>query len=435
MASGRGGQRYYRTSEQQGLRSLGREIPYSAAAGRPRSRAILRYVVVPFVVAVIVLAGVQWFRPVPVPAFTPAAADFVRLPGSPPTLPWPAEGSAAMAIQGIGPIGRSGTRSPVPISGLVKVMTAYVVLRDHPLAPGAFGPTIAVTQPVLAAAFEETAAHEAVVPVAAGESLSEFGALAGILVASGNDLALLLADWDSGSATAFVARMNAVARSLGLDHTRFVDPTGAGTGSVSTPGDLIRLGEAAMADPAFRAIVAMPQVTLPVAGVLYNLDDNLGQAGFVGLKTGADSASGGSYLFAATQVVAGEKVALYGAVLDQRYPDPTAAALYVGDLLAAAAFRAMAPLPLFVAGQTLGRLRAPWGPASPVVGAHPVSVVGIPGLSVPIRVRGGHLSRAVAQGTAVGVLRADTATGSTEVDLVTTRAIPGPTVLWHFTRL
>jgi serine-type D-Ala-D-Ala carboxypeptidase (penicillin-binding protein 5/6) len=228
--------------------------------------------------------------------------------------------------------------------------------------------------------------------------------------------------------------MNSTARSLGLTHTRFVDPTGASTGSVSTPGDLIRLGEAAMTIPTFRAIVAMPQVTLPVAGVLYNLDVNLGQGGFVGMKTGADSASGGSYLFAAAQVVAGQRVVLVGAVLDQRYPDPTAAALYVGDLLAAAAFRAMAPLPLFAPGERVGRLGTPWGPSSPVLAARPVSVVGIPGLSVPVRVARPPLPRAVAEGTTVGVLRVDTATGTTKVDLVTARAVPGPSVLWHLTR-
>ncbi len=130
-------------------------------------------------------------------------------------------------------------------------MTAYVVLQDHPIAPGAAGAAIPVTAATITAAQIEAATQQAVVPVAAGETLTELQALEGLLVAQGNDIATLLADWDASSTTAFVAKMNIAAHILGLDSTTFTDPSGLDPGSVSTPADLIRLGEAAMAIPAF----------------------------------------------------------------------------------------------------------------------------------------------------------------------------------------
>ena len=81
--------------------------------------------------------------------------------------------------------------------------------------------------------------------------------------------------------------MNAHAHTLRLASTTFTDPSGLDAGTVSTPEDLIRLGEAAIALPAFAQIVAMPLVTLPLAGTVYNLNYDLGRDGVIGVKTGA----------------------------------------------------------------------------------------------------------------------------------------------------
>jgi D-alanyl-D-alanine carboxypeptidase (penicillin-binding protein 5/6) len=49
--------------------------------------------------------------------------------------------------------------------------------------------------------------------------------------------------------------------------------------------------------------MALPQVTVPLAGVVYNLDYDLGHDGIVGIKTGFDAAAGGCFLFAARHTV------------------------------------------------------------------------------------------------------------------------------------
>ena len=54
-----------------------------------------------------------------------------------PQLPWPAAGQAGLSVAGIGDLGTSGAvGTPVPIASVAKVMTTYLILRDHPLKGG-----------------------------------------------------------------------------------------------------------------------------------------------------------------------------------------------------------------------------------------------------------------------------------------------------------
>jgi len=135
--------------------------------------------------------------------------------------------------------------------------------------------------------------------VVPGEKLTERQALEALLIPSGNNIGAMLAGWDAGSQGAFVAEMNAQAGSLGLRSTRYADASGADPATVSTAGDQFVLTLRALQIPAFRQIVAMPQVTLPVAGVVYNVNSALGHDGIVGVKTGSSSPAGGCLAFAA----------------------------------------------------------------------------------------------------------------------------------------
>lgn len=53
---------------------------------------------------------------------------------------WPAAGVSAADISGIGVVAGPGADRMVPIASVAKVMTAYVILRDHPLSAGGPGP-------------------------------------------------------------------------------------------------------------------------------------------------------------------------------------------------------------------------------------------------------------------------------------------------------
>jgi D-alanyl-D-alanine endopeptidase (penicillin-binding protein 7) len=72
------------------------------------------------------------------------------------------------------------------------------------------------------------------------------------LMASENRAASSLARHYPGGTSAFVAAMNAKAKLIGLDHTRFVDPTGLSPHNVSTAGDLARMVGAAAQYPMIR---------------------------------------------------------------------------------------------------------------------------------------------------------------------------------------
>ncbi len=113
-------------------------------------------------------------------------------------------------------------------------MTAYLVLHDHPLGVGEAGPTITLTAADVADTDRRSRRRESVVPVVAGERLTELQALQALLLPSANNIAAALARWDAGSETRFVARMNAAARSLGMRQTRYTDPSGYDPATVST---------------------------------------------------------------------------------------------------------------------------------------------------------------------------------------------------------
>src|SRR5579862_8130298 len=173
------------------------------------------------------------------------------------TIAWPAAGVSAAGISGIGVLPGLGASHPVPIASVAKVMTAYVILRDHPLGPGDQGPVI-VVQPGEAAAYPaERGDGDSLVPVTAGEQITERQALEALLLPSADNMAWILARWDAGRQAAFTAQMNAAARRLGMTRTRYTDPSGLSASTTSTAADQVRLGLAAMSEPALAHIVAL----------------------------------------------------------------------------------------------------------------------------------------------------------------------------------
>src|SRR4029079_2039377 len=206
-------------------------------------------------------------------------------------------------------------------------MTAYLVLRDHPLRPGEDGPTITLTDADVADTDRRRGQEESVVSVAAGEQLTELQALQALLLPSANNIAAALARWDAGSTDGFVARMNATARSLGMTHTRYTDPSGYDDATVSTAADQVRIVDRAMRLPVLASIVATPSTTLPVAGTVHNTNTLLGQDGFVGVKTGSPPAAGVCFAFRAIRWIDGRRTTITGVVLGQPGHDKIAAAL------------------------------------------------------------------------------------------------------------
>jgi D-alanyl-D-alanine carboxypeptidase (penicillin-binding protein 5/6) len=245
---------------------------------------------------------------------------------------WPAAGQAAVQI-GQSQVRAGPNQHRAPIASVAKVMTAYVVLRDHPLGRGEDGPAITLTEADVADNDRRRGQQESVVPIAAGEKLTELQALQALLLPSANNIAAVLARWDAGSADRFVARMNTAARSLGMTQTRYTDPSGYDDATVSTAADQVLLVERAMRLPAFASIVATPSATLPVAGTVQTTNALLGHNGFVGVKTGSTSAAGGCFAFRAIRWIDGKQTTITGVVLGQPGDNRIGAGLAAADAM------------------------------------------------------------------------------------------------------
>ncbi|WP_416371326.1 D-alanyl-D-alanine carboxypeptidase family protein [Streptomyces sp. ID05-18] len=295
--------------------------------GRVRSRFGFRFrlrrsVLVPLTAAVVLVAGTGgWYAadggrstvgPAPAGGPEEAVAPLARSMH----LPWPREGQASVAVEGIGSLGTRGEQKPVPIASVTKVMTAYVILKDHPMRADAPGATVVADR---RAADESYSSVETTAPVLAGREYTQRRLLELMMVPSGNNVARLLARWDAGDEKAFVAKMNRAAAGLGMRSTTYTGVSGMEASTRSTAADQLRLARAAMKDPVFRQVVATTSVTAPGAGVTFrNTNKLLGRDGVIGLKTGSSTPAGGNLVWATTQEVAGVSRLVLGVVLHQR---------------------------------------------------------------------------------------------------------------------
>jgi serine-type D-Ala-D-Ala carboxypeptidase (penicillin-binding protein 5/6) len=114
--------------------------------------------------------------------------------------------------------------------------------------------------------------------------------LRGLLIASGNDAAITLAEGIAGSETAFAGLMNAHARAIGMTHSRFTNPWGA-PGNRVTARDMARLAAYVIATyPQYYRYFGESEFTWN--GVTQQNRNPLLQVGADGLKTGHLAVSG-----------------------------------------------------------------------------------------------------------------------------------------------
>ncbi|MHB8263757.1 MAG: D-alanyl-D-alanine carboxypeptidase family protein [Acidimicrobiales bacterium] len=308
-------------------------------------------------------------------------------------LAWPGSGGGAVGVSGPNLITSHGPVGPVPIASLTKMMTAYIILQDHPLTPGQSGPDIRIDSTDVDITYNDELNDETMVPVARGELLTEKQALEGLLVHSACNLAYTLARWDSGSVTTFVAKMNTTARKLGLDSTSYAGPAGFSPASVSTPADLVMLATIAMSIPAFAQIVDHPTITLPVAGTLYNYVSAIGQDGVIGIKSGFNYQSEGCVVLAATRYVDGKPVLLIAAVTGQGGMDPLGSAQSDALALIDSVPGKLHRQEIVVKGHTYMHavLKVPWQPRDTVrygaIAGATIDMIEWPGASPTVYVR------------------------------------------------
>jgi serine-type D-Ala-D-Ala carboxypeptidase (penicillin-binding protein 5/6) len=361
--------------------------PSDAPAGsHPSHRRRRRRWRVPAVLALVLLlalaavAAVRLHRPAPVAAMGTTMDSQVHVVTPAVTLPWPTTGQSAIAVPSVGIDVTSGPEQPVPIASLTKMMTAYVVLSDHPLGPDQDGPSITMTQADLDDYDNDTVEDQANAQVALGEVLTERQLLEGLLVHSANNFADTLARWDAGDIPSFVAKMNRTAAQLGMDHTHYADPSGFDQGSQSTAGDLLKVAARDMDNPTFASIVKMSSVTLPVAGTISTYTPWLGFDGVIGVKSGFTTAAGGCDVVAVVRQVHGKNTLILAAVTGQTGADVLQVAGYLALKLADQVGASISVSPVVEAGQVMAHVNAA-GHTVAATAATTVTMLSWPGVS------------------------------------------------------
>ncbi|MEU6817130.1 D-alanyl-D-alanine carboxypeptidase [Streptomyces sp. NPDC046860] len=393
----------------------------------------------PLVILLVVILGVvQATRALPQPTLALTAEDSHTFGGGKADIPWPADGQAALDVQGIGSFGSSGSGKPVPIASVAKVMTAYLILRDHPLKSGAEGPKIKIDK---AAQDQSRAGQESTVDVTEGDAITQREALEGVLIASANNVARLLARWDAGSEKAFVAKMNDAAKGLGMSGTTYTDPSGLTNSTVSTAADQVKLAKAAMRMPAFREVAAMMSYTDYKGTYHSNWNQLVGHNGVVGIKTGTTTSALGNLVFAAKQDVDGETRMIIGAVLRQppggRENTILSAALDHSDALIRAAQGALKSETLLKKGTVVGYVDDGLGGRTPVEVTEDVKAAGWAGLKVRLSFDSDTVPHTAKAGTQVGSLTVGdgTAAGAVKVPVALRDDLAEPGLGSKLTRL
>jgi D-alanyl-D-alanine carboxypeptidase (penicillin-binding protein 5/6) len=137
-----------------------------------------------------------------------------------------------------------------------------------------------------------------------------------------------------------------------------VDASGISPASVSTAGDIIKVAALDMDSALVRAIVQMPNVTLPMAGTIRSYTPLLGLQGILGVKSGFTVAAGGCDVVAVERTVHGHVVRILAAVTGQTGPD----VLVVAGLHGLALVNAVTPLigtaPVVSDGEVVAHVRS-----------------------------------------------------------------------------
>lgn len=197
--------------------------------------------------------------------------------------------------------------TPLPMASTTKVMTALLALENGIL-----------DEPVICSrnAFGVPGTS---IYLSEGETLTLRQMLYGLMLASGNDAAVAIAEHIGGSVDHFCAMMTERARELGCKDTVFLTPHGLPCeGHYTTAADLALIAREAMKHDLFREIVGTSRATIPWEGrnydrVLNNKNRLLSSyEGATGIKTGYTKKAGRCLVFGAER----ENMRIIGVVLN-----------------------------------------------------------------------------------------------------------------------
>jgi D-alanyl-D-alanine carboxypeptidase (penicillin-binding protein 5/6) len=195
----------------------------------------------------------------------------------------------------------------VPMASTTKIMTALIALQT-----GNLDQIVTIGQD----AYDEVHLHDgSAAYLVVGDQIKLQDLLYALMLPSGDDAAIAIADTVAGNARNFVLIMNVEARRLGLYQTLYANPDGLTpqddqgnaipNAHYSTAYDLAQLASYAMRIPLFAHIVQQAKYDLPATadhhGYTWSTTNKLlgSYQGILGIKTGSTSEAGDCLVFAA----------------------------------------------------------------------------------------------------------------------------------------
>ncbi len=345
------------------------------------------------------------------------------------SLPWPGYGQAAIGAVGYGTLAQNGDPKPLPIASVAKIITAVAVLKARPIQPGEQGETITITKDDVATYNRYVAEGQSVIKVEVGEQLTEYQALQAMLLPSANNMAEVLVRWAFGSDSEYLAFVNPFTKTLGMENTVVADASGFSPQTVSTAVDLTKLAEIAMNNPVLAELVAQPQAELPVAGVVYNVNNQLGKNGIVGIKTGNTDEAGGCYMFAATRKIdETNSVTVVGTIMGASERNIAIADSFPLLDTAYKNFKVIKPVET---NQIVGKLTQSGGGEVPIIVHQGQPVVSWVSQVPRVDINAHFASSHVAQGDQVGTINVYVGNLTYEMKLIAAESIATHSVFWR----
>lgn len=245
------------------------------------------------------------------------SVDEVLVDAGASSIAWPAGVEVAgFEVEGVaGAAGSTGDPAARPMASIAKLLFAIVLLDEHPLAAGEQGPSIVLDDGDVAHLTAGLRDGATVLPVAAGDVLTQRQLLEAAMLMSASNATMTLADWGFGSHDAYLAAAERWLTEHGIEGVTVTDASGLSDRGVATTQGLLELMDEVDARPALREITGMTSATLPRVGEVTNSNEALGSAGVDSGKTGSLNAHGRTVLVGATRVVDGTPVRIRVALL------------------------------------------------------------------------------------------------------------------------
>lgn len=258
------------------------------------------------------------------------------------------------------------------------------------------------------------------------------------MIPSANNVARLLARWDSGGdQEAFVKKMNEAAKELGMTNTTYTDPSGLDATTVSTAEDQVKLGLKVVEMPELVAITKLPEWTDQYGKKWRNYNTLIPGNGALGIKTGSTTKAGGNLLFAAEKQVGNTRQLIVGAVLGQYGVPILDTAIAASKQVMLATQKLLVNAPVVKKGDVVGYVDDGLGGHTPVVATADVEAVGWPSLTVNVKLTAGDgkLPQTAKAGTEIGVLTVGEGASQVKVPVALQSDLAAPGIGSKLTRV